>query len=136
MVERYLSQSLPVLLTLHPLGIIQRGPATYLVAMANDYEDTYLYALHRMKSAEQLDQDSRKKENFNISDYASRQGHFGSSELIEFKVRICDHLAKMLEETPLTDTQQNNIGFREISTTISNRWQLRCGCKKSVMIHN
>ena len=114
---------------LHPLGIIQRGPVSYLAAMANDYEDSYMYALHRMKSAELLDQDSRQKEGFNLNDYANKQGHFGTGELIEFKARICDHLANILEETPLVASQQittqNESGFREIKATIPNTWQLR-----------
>jgi len=114
---------------LHPLGIIQRGPVTYLAAMANDYEDTYLYALHRIKSVERLKQDMRQKESFDINDYANNQGHFGSCDSIKFKARVCDHLAKMLEETPLTETQKitepNDTGFREISTLIPNTWQLR-----------
>lgn len=114
---------------LHSLGIIQRGPVSYLAAMANDYEDAYIYALHRMKSAELLDQDSRQKAGFNLNDYANKQGHFGSGELIEFKARLCDHLANMLEETPLVASQQitaqNESGYREIKATIPNTWQLR-----------
>ena len=114
---------------LHPLGLIQRGPVTYLAAMANDYEDAYLYALHRIKSAEILDLDSRQKKDFKLTEYAKKQGHFGSGETIKFKARICDHLALMLEETRLSDSQQitepDSSGFREITATIPNTWQLR-----------
>jgi predicted DNA-binding transcriptional regulator YafY len=88
---------------LHSLGLIQRGSVTYLVAMSNEYEEAYLYAIHRIKSAELLEQDSRKKKGFNLDEYANHQGHFGSGELIEFKARISDHLAIMLEETPLIE---------------------------------
>jgi len=114
---------------LHPLGLIQRGPVSYLAAMANEYENAFMYALHRMKSAELLEQDSRQKEDFNLNDYAHNQGHFGSGKLIDFKARVCDHLATILEETPLSETQQitkpNGTGYRALSVTIPNTWQLR-----------
>ena len=114
---------------LHPLGILQRGPVTYLSAMANDYEDAYIYALHRMKSAELLDQDSRLIANFNLNSFAQKQGHFGSGEIINFKAKLCEHLATILEETPLSESQLitdvNKTGFREINATLPNTWQLR-----------
>jgi len=114
---------------LHPLGLIQRGPVTYLAAMTNDYEDVYLYALHRMKVAQLLEQDCRHKPAFNLAHFAEKQGHFGSADTIHFKARICDHLGLMLEETRLSENQiispNNDSGFREITADISNTWQLR-----------
>ncbi len=97
--------------------------------MANDYEDVYIYALQRMKSAEVLSQDSRQKDGFYLHTFASSQGHFGSGEIIEFKARICDQLAAVLEETPLAisqnNSEKNESGYREIKVTIPNSWQLR-----------
>lgn len=114
---------------LHPLGLIQRGPVTYLAAMTNDYEDVYLYALHRMQSAQILEQDCRHKPGFNLTDFAEKQGHFGSATAIHFKARICDHLASMLEETRLSEDQvispANESKFREITAAVSDTWQLR-----------
>jgi predicted DNA-binding transcriptional regulator YafY len=114
---------------LHPLGLIQRGPVTYLAAMTNDYEDVYLYALHRMQAAQVLEQDCRHNPAFNLSDYAEKQGHFGSATTIHLKARICDHLALILEETRLSENQiispVNDSGFREITADVSNTWQLR-----------
>ena len=78
---------------LHPLGLIQRGPVTYLAAMTNDYENACFYALHRMQAAQMLEQDCRHKPAFNLADFAEKQGHFGSATTIHFKARICDHLA-------------------------------------------
>jgi predicted DNA-binding transcriptional regulator YafY len=54
----------PKIYRLHPLGLIQRGPITYLAAMANDYVDVYLYALHRMQALELLAEDCRQKPAF------------------------------------------------------------------------
>jgi predicted DNA-binding transcriptional regulator YafY len=114
---------------LHPLGLIQRGPVTYLAAMTNDYEDVYLYALHRVRTAQLLEQDCRHKPAFNLADFAEKQGHFGSTAAIHFKARICDHLALMLEETRLSENQiispLNDSGFRKITADVSNTWQLR-----------
>jgi len=114
---------------LHPLGLIQRGPITYLAAMTNDYEDVYLYALHRMQAAQILEQDCRNNIEFKLTDFAAKQGHFGSATTINFKARICDHLAVMLEETRLSDNQfispANDSGYREIIADVCNTWQLR-----------
>jgi predicted DNA-binding transcriptional regulator YafY len=114
---------------LHPLGLIQRGPVTYLAAMTNDYEEAYLYALHRMQAAQILEQDCRHKPVFNLADFAEKQGHFGSATAIHFKARICDHLALMLEETRLSEDQlispADDLGLREITAAVSDTWQLR-----------
>lgn len=102
---------------------------TYLAAMTNDYEEVYLYALHRMKTAHVLEQECRLKPAFNLADFAEKKGHFGSATDIHFKARICDHLALMLEETRLSENQiispVDDSGFREITADITNTWQLR-----------
>lgn len=114
---------------LHPQGLLQRGPVTYLAAMTNDYEEVYLYALHRMQAAQLLETDCRHKPAFNLTDFAEKKGHFGSAQAIHFKARICDHLALMLEETRLSENQQispvDDSGYREIAADITNTWQLR-----------
>ncbi len=114
---------------LHPQGLLQRGPVTYLAAMTNDYEEVYLYALHRMQAAQLLETDCRHKPAFNLTDFAEKKGHFGSAQAIHFKARICDHLALMLEETRLSENQAispvDDSGFREITADIPNTWQLR-----------
>jgi predicted DNA-binding transcriptional regulator YafY len=114
---------------LHPQGLIQRGPVTYLAAMTNDYEDPVFYALHRMQTAQKLEKNCRLKPSFNLNEFASKHGHFGTGNLIHFKARICDHLALMLDETKLSENQVispiNDSGYREITADISNTWQLR-----------
>lgn len=114
---------------LHPLGLIQRGPITYLVAMANDYEDAYIYALHRIVSAQLLDETSRQKADFDLNVYAQKQGHFGSGETIFFKARIIDHLAATLSETRLHESQEIQAdevpGYKILQAELPNTWQLR-----------
>ncbi|WP_031435348.1 helix-turn-helix transcriptional regulator [Methylomarinum vadi] len=114
---------------LHPLGLIQRGPVTYLVAMANDYEDAYIYALHRILSANSLEDGSRQKSGFNLNHYAQKRGHFGSGESILFKARIVNNLSDTLQETPLhasqSITEDDNPGYKILQAELPNTWQLR-----------
>jgi hypothetical protein len=76
--------------------LIQRGPITYLAAMANDYVDVYLYVLHRMQALELLTEDCRQKPAFDLNLFAASQGYFGSASPIHFEAKICDHLALIL----------------------------------------
>lgn len=113
---------------LHPLGLIQRGPVTYLVAMANDYEDAYIYALHRILSTSLLEESSRQKNGFNLNDYAQKRGHFGLGETILFKARIVNNLSDMLQETPLHSSQSitkdDNPDYKILRAELPDTWQL------------
>lgn len=97
--------------------------------MANDYEDAYIYALHRIISVQLLDEISRQKADFNLNTYAQKQGHFGSGEMIFFKARIIDHLAATLSETPLHESQiigeGDKPGYKVLQAKLPNTWQLR-----------
>lgn len=114
---------------LHPLGLIQRGSVTYLAAMANDYEDAFFYALHRMKSAQMLDCDCRRKDGFILTEFANTQGHFGNGTTISLKARVSEHLSIILHETPLSANQiiskTGEDGFHELVADVSYTWQLR-----------
>jgi predicted DNA-binding transcriptional regulator YafY len=119
----------PKIYRLHPLGLIQRGPITYLAAMANDYVDVYLYALHRMQALELLAEDCRQKPEFDLNQFAASQGHFGSAAPIHFEAKICDHLALILQESPLSESQTlsdpDGSGFRRLAANVPDTWQLR-----------
>lgn len=114
---------------LHPLGLIQRGHLTYLSAMANDYEDVYFYALHRMLTVAVLDEKSRRKAHFNLNEFAHAQGHFGQATPIRLKANVSDHLAQMLAESPLSEYQalsdKNTSGYRFLTADVLDTWQLR-----------
>lgn len=114
---------------LHPLGLIQRGPITYLVAMANEYEDVYLYALHRMLAVEVLTEDCRGKNGFDLHQFAQSQGHFGTASPIHLEAKICDHLALILQESPLSENQvvseADSLGFKLLTADVLDTWQLR-----------
>ena len=116
-------------LRLHPLGLVQRGNIGYLAAMTNDYEDAYFYALHRIQSAEVLPEKSRLKQDFDLNEFAATQGHFGPAAPIQLKARICDQLAQILEESPISDRQsitpKDDSGYRIIEADVLETWQLR-----------
>ncbi|MGH8273785.1 MAG: helix-turn-helix transcriptional regulator, partial [Gammaproteobacteria bacterium] len=68
-------------MTLHPLGIIQRGPVGYLVATAFDYEDIRVYALHRIRKAERLPDTARRPAGFSLDGYlATGAGQFSTDD--------------------------------------------------------
>lgn len=123
------ADAIPKNYQLHPLGILQRGSIAYLAAMANDYENVYLYSLHRFSSVEILNEKLRFKPNFNLTDFAHTQGHFGTGELINFKARVCGHLAGILAETRLSADQTiasaDAQGFHEVNAQILDTWQLQ-----------
>lgn len=116
-------------LRLHPLGLVQRGNMGYLAAMTNDYEEAYFYALHRMQSAEILSEKCRLKQGFALNDFAATQGHFGSAAPICFKARVCDQLAQILEEAPISEDQtlsaKDESGYRIVEANTLDTWQFR-----------
>ena len=90
----------------HPLGIVQRGAVTYLVATLYDYTDVLLFAMHRIKSAQVLDQPAKPPKKFDLAKYIS-QGAFGFAESGEIKLvaRFTVPAAEHLLETPLSRDQ-------------------------------
>ena len=115
-------------LVLHPLGLMQRGPSTYLIAMCFDYEDVRVYPLHRMTEPVRLYQPARKSKGFSIGDYAEEKGHFGSGQLITLKARVSPELALILEETRLESRQKlskpDPQGWRTLTARVRDTWQL------------
>jgi predicted DNA-binding transcriptional regulator YafY len=92
---------------LHPLGLVQRGQITYLVATAFDYQDERLYALHRIISVKTLDEPARGAEKFTVGDYVQSGAlEFGDSQKIILRMRVTHALADILAETPLSKNQQ------------------------------
>lgn len=117
----------PQALALHPLGLVQRGPVTYLVATAFDYEDARLYAMHRIKAAKRLGKECRRPENFSLDSYlASGALDFGDGKRIRFEAMVAESLATLLRETPLSEDmeiQEGENGFL-LTCTVIDSWQL------------
>jgi predicted DNA-binding transcriptional regulator YafY len=115
-------------LCLHPLGLIQRGPVTYLAATAFDYADVRLYAVHRIQEAKQMVTPSQRPDGFTLDAYIGQGAlQFGNGEKIRLVARVSEWLATILMETPLASDQQlRKVGqeFR-LSVTVYDTWQLR-----------
>ena len=115
-------------LALHPLGLVQRGPVTYLVATAFAYQDIRLYALHRFSQAILTDVAAQRPDNFNLDDYiASGALQFGDGTQLQLTAKISKGLADYLAETRLADDQTltpQTDGFI-LQATVNNSWQLR-----------
>ena len=113
----------------HPLGIVQRGAVTYLVARLYDYTDIRLFAVHRIQAAKVLDQPANTPEGFNLSQYIS-QGAFGFEEsgAIKLIVRFKTAAAEHLWETPLSLDQEivpDQSGWVRLQATVPDTAQLR-----------
>ena len=113
----------------HPLGIVQRGAVTYLVATLYDYTDIRMFAVHRIQVAKVLDQPANTSEGFNLSQYIS-QGAFGFEEsgAIKLIVRFKTAAAEHLWETPLSLDQQiapDQSGWVRLQATVPDTAQLR-----------
>ena len=113
----------------HPLGIVQRGAVTYLVATLNDYADIRLLAVHRIQSAQILDKPAKTPKKFDLAKYI-RQGAFGFGESAEIKlvVRFTSQAVEHLRETPLSLDQRiepDQSGWMQVRTTVPDTAQLR-----------
>ena len=114
--------------TLHPLGLVQRGQVTYLVATAFDYRDVRIFALHRMESAIPIDEPAGKPRSFDLNTYL-REGAFGWGEgkSIRLVANFQESAAEHLHETPLSEDQTiepASQGSVRVSATVVNSPQL------------
>jgi predicted DNA-binding transcriptional regulator YafY len=113
----------------HPLGIVQRGAVTYLVATLNDYTDIRLLAVHRIQSAEVLDEPVKKPKIFDLAKYISQGAFgFGGSDEIKLVVRFTAPAVEHQRETPLSLNQQiepDKAGWMRVRATVPDTAQLR-----------
>lgn len=119
----------PRTLTLHPLGLVQRGPVTYLIATAFDYPDRRLYALQRFTEALMTERRIVAHSPFDLDRFIARGGlQFVSvSKRIRLQLRVSEALARILEETPLGEDQECTIRGEEhrVQVSVPDSWQLR-----------
>lgn len=113
----------------HPLGIVQRGAVTYLIATLYDYTDIRLFAVHRIQAAKVLDKPSNTPEGFSLAQYIN-QGALGFEEngVLKLVIRITAPAAEHLWETPLSLDQEidpDKPGWLRLQATVANTAQLR-----------
>lgn len=114
---------------INPLGLIQRGHITYLVATIDDYTDQRLFALHRFKALALSDNPLKKPDGFSLAQYVqSGAMQFGNGKAIQLVARVNTHLAKILHEAPLAEDMQltpTADGWFELSATVIDGWQIQ-----------
>ncbi len=87
----------PKELVLHPLAFIQQGERPYLLATTFTYPNVVYYALHRMQTAEILDEPANRPADFSLDDFLARSGgQFGDGKMITLKAKLTDNLAAIL----------------------------------------
>jgi predicted DNA-binding transcriptional regulator YafY len=110
-------------LTLNPLGLVQRGPVSYLVATVFTYTDIRLFAIHRIADAKRLYKGLDSRPDFNMDEYIhSGALQFGGGEIIHMEARLKGWLTRILEETPLSEDQtleHDDEGGRVIATVLN-----------------
>jgi predicted DNA-binding transcriptional regulator YafY len=116
-------------LTLHPLGLVQRGPVAYLIATAFAYTDRRLYALHRFQSVEITQAQANCPEDFDIDHYIAQGAlqftNTGTS--LKLLIAVNETIARILRETALSNDQEIRIKSDRttVKATVADSWQLR-----------
>lgn len=113
----------------HPLGIVQRGQITYLVCKIPDREDVRMLAMHRMKSAEMLEDQVNRPDGFDLDAFiASGAFGFGGNETITLEAAFVKPAGDHLYETSLSKNQvitPLDDGRLKVTATVVNTEQLR-----------
>ena len=114
-------------MTLNPLGFVQRGSISYLVATVDGYGDVRLFAIHRMRKATALTLTAQRPEGFNLETYI-REGalEFGNGQTIQLELRLEGPLGRVLAETPLSADQELKPNGEDhyLTATVIDSWQL------------
>lgn len=92
--------------TAHPLGLLVRGPVTYLVTTLFDYQDVRHLALHRISQAVETNLPAREPTGFDLALHVAREGAaLQSGGTIRFEADFHPPAALHLRESPLSDDQ-------------------------------
>lgn len=116
---------------LHLMAIVQRGPITFLIARARDYDDVRLFDLHRVEAAKLLTNPVRETAGFDLDEYlASGALDFTQTGMaIRLELRLLDKQAKYLSETPVSQDQvitpDEKPGWTKLTATVNDTAQLR-----------
>jgi hypothetical protein len=106
---RYLRRGVRVTgdFSINPLGIVFRDGVTYLVGSQEDEDKVLLFALHRFRGAEQLDEEVVVPKGFKLDNYINTDGPFDSNngEFIDLEFKATEDVIQVLRETPLSHNQ-------------------------------
>lgn len=116
-------------LVFNPLGMIQQGPITYLIAKTQCHDDVRQYALHRMSDLKVSAESSKPIDGFDLKAYvASGAMQFGDNATgtITLEAWVNTGLLRMLKETPLSEDMEtmtsDDGGW--IRAKVADSWQL------------
>jgi predicted DNA-binding transcriptional regulator YafY len=116
-------------LVLNPLGLVQRGEITYLVATAAPYEDVRQFALHRMSEVVLTATPLKVSQPFDLKAYVSSGAmQFGDNagELITLEAWVNEGLLRLLRETPLSEDMETMTSEDGgwIRAKVADSWEL------------
>ena len=114
---------------LNPMGLVQRGPVTYLVATAREHENALLFALHRFEHATALSEQARRPRGFDLQQFVRSGGSdFGTGKKIRLEAMFDPAAAEHLSESPLSSDQRlgaTSNGQVRLLATVFDTPQLR-----------
>ncbi len=115
--------------TIHPQGLVIRGPISYVLATIGEHKDIRQLALHRFQTVSQSAQQYRPSPGFSIQSYV-QEGNFGypiNTKPVQLIADINADLAWKLAETPVSEDQQlseaDAQGRVELRATVPNDQQ-------------
>lgn len=111
-----------------PVGVVQSGEKTYLVAVNPKYPEPATYALHRIDRADRTHERSTLPKGVSLKRFIDEgKIQFFNEGLIDLKAKISKVLGNQLAETKLSETQQLSEveGGYELSITLPNSLRLR-----------
>lgn len=114
---------------LNPLGLVQRGHVTYLVATVAPYLDVRLFALHRFSELVLHDKTLVTPPGFELKVYLQSGAlQFANGDPITLQARVSPQLTLLLQEAAISDDMQliaAEDGWQHLSATVHHGWQLR-----------
>jgi len=116
-------------LALTPLGLVQRGGITYVIATTPPHSDVRQFALHRISQAELLDIPGEHPEGFDLHAYvASGAMQFGDNavQTITLEAWVSAGLLGLLRETPLSEDMESMTADDGgwIRASVPDSWEL------------
>lgn len=119
-------------MTIHPLGLLSRGPVLYLVCTLFDYGDVRQLALHRMEKAIETGARSTEPTGFDFQEYVRTEARqYGSGGKIKLVAKFDAGAVEHLREMPISlDQEIRDLedGRVEVSATVEDdellRWWL------------
>lgn len=116
-------------LLLNPLGLVQRGHVTYLVATVAHYRDVRLFALHRFSELELHTEKLITPPDFELKSYLKSGAlQFANGDPITLQARVSPHLTLLLQEAALSNDMKLTAaedGWHQLQATVHHGWQLQ-----------